>query len=151
MGEMILSGGLLNNPLAFGLIIGGIIIVAVAVILYVLVFRAKINKSVENFEARKAAKEEKYNKSVSMAAEIFGERQAEEQQHEAEKTTIDVEELERRIKMNKGSDTYLANPKVKKERAAKKTITEEKKEAPPPTSINTKSQIDQLKQMRGEE
>ena len=147
MGKMILSGGLLNNPLAFGLIIGGVILVAVAVILYVLVFRAKINQGIEGHKAKKAEKSEKYDKSVNMAASMFQERETADQQNKADKeAAVNVAELERRIKANQGSDTYLANPKVKKEKKAPK-----KKEEPEKAAFDTKSQIDQLKQMKGEE
>jgi len=137
------GGGLLNNPLAWGLIIGGIILVAVAVILYFFVFRARINKGIENQKAKKADKADKYEKSTSMAANMFQERQNEAEQAQADKAAkADVSDLERRINADKNiSDKAL---KLEKEKAKPKV----KKEEPVKDAFDTKAQIDQLQKMR---
>jgi len=122
------SGGLLNNPVLFGLIIGAIIIVAVALILYFLVFKVRINRALQNQKAKRADKADKYEKSTNMAAEAFKDRDA-----------VAVKES------NSGINRIISESKSR----MKKTEKPEKVEKP--VKVEAISQLDQLKKMRGEE
>jgi len=141
------GGGLLNNPLAFGLIIGGVVLVAVALILYFFVFRARINSGMNNQKAKKADKADRYEKSTNMASSIFQERQNDAERMQAEKAAkADVSDLERRINADKNMNQN--NLKLEKEKAKpKKKEAEPEKEKFDTTDEYIAGQADDVKNM----
>jgi len=114
MGKLLADGGFWNNPLAYGLTIAGIILVAVAVILYVMVFHKKVMAWNERRKDKSAEKKEKFEQSSSLASSMFDERYEDERKaaEAAKKEKVDVAELERRINANTaGGDVSLEKPK----------------------------------------
>ena len=74
---MSLANILAMSPTAFILLIVGIVVVAIAVILYVLVFHKKVKASSEKRSEKKAKKADEYSKSTSMASSVFEGRESE--------------------------------------------------------------------------
>jgi len=124
-------GGLLGLglPAIFGIVVGVATLVAVALVLYFMVFKKKMAaKSVQSKEKR-AAKQEQYQASTSAAANIFQEKQSEPVNHNK---AADMEELERRVNLNTNAgvaDLKLEKPKPPKApKAPKPKPVEEPKE-----------------------
>ena len=82
-----------NNPLALGLIVGGIVLVLVAVILYFLVFRKMIKSACERGKANRAERRVKQEKSTNLASNVFGERNA-ETQSKVDARNQEIQEIE---------------------------------------------------------
>jgi len=66
------------SPQALIILVGCITLVAVAVILYVLVFHKKLKKAKENHDVKKEKKAAEYSKSTNMAADVFEGRKVDE-------------------------------------------------------------------------
>ena len=83
---------LLNNPVVFTLIVVAIVLIAVGLILYFLVFKTKVEAKCA---ARKKRKEEKRSsdaKSKELVSDVFKERE------KAEEPAVDDKQLEETIK-----------------------------------------------------
>jgi len=140
MGKMLSNAGFWNNPLALGLIVGGIVVIAVAVILYFLVFKTKIAACVEKQKANKAANNERYEKSSNLAADIFQEKKSDEQRVQEEKDSkANIEEIERLVNANKN---YAAKDLDLSESGVR--VTKPKKEPKPFDPFNS-GQSDKFK------
>ena len=111
------------DPLVFGLIMGGVALVAVAVILYFLVFKKKIQDGVDKGREKRAAKEAVRAKNTSMAGDMFAEREREAAKGER---SLSDDEIGHIMKVATGGHT--AAPEVEKPKS-KKEIEKEKKEA----------------------
>jgi len=73
---------IMNEPLALALIIGGVVLVAVAVILYIFLAHKKLMSFIRNKSAESAAGKEKRTKekqsAMGLASGVFQERQKDE-------------------------------------------------------------------------
>lgn len=85
-----LGAGLLNDPLAVILIAAGIILVAVALILYFLVFRQKIKVSAEKHSAERAEKKKKEAEQKSIVSNAFKKEESVEDSKQAKKDSSEV-------------------------------------------------------------
>lgn len=82
-----LGAGLFNDPLAIILIVAGFVLIAVALILYFLVFRKKIKSKIEKSSAVRAEKKKKDDDAKNFASGVFKSGQKSD---EAEKTQEDA-------------------------------------------------------------
>ncbi|MCL2570204.1 MAG: hypothetical protein FWE16_03275 [Firmicutes bacterium] len=104
----LLASGLWNNPVLFGLLIGGIVLVAVGLILYFLVFKKRISKGLDARKANKALKREKYAESTSLAASVFQEREDDEKARQ-ERKEADSKDYQDRINAAQKADINARN------------------------------------------
>ena len=142
MNSLLGAYNLLNDPVGLTLIIGGIVLVAVAVILYFFVFKKKINAKVAENKVNKEQKAVKDAKAQGLAGSVF----KEEDEHQEKKKMSDAEmeafnkkvdaivssKQQGRVDMSK-IDAKIAAEKAKEE----KKIEEKEKE----TGFNIMSQF----------
>lgn len=90
-----------NDPVALSLIVGGIVLVAVGLILYFFVFRKKVKAAVADNQVKKAKKTAADNKAKDSVASVFKSDQQTRQTVEEE--TESQEEMQ--LRMKKTSNT----------------------------------------------
>lgn len=124
---MNILAGILNDPLTFGLIIGGIILVAVVVILYVLLFRKKLHAGVEKAKVKRAKKAEEYEKATNMASDLFAAKEKEEERD----TSLSDTEIGSIIKISKNKlvASEKKESKAKEEKKPKDTLKQKTKKS----------------------
>jgi len=71
----LLGDSLLNNPVGLTLLIAGIVLIAVAVILYFLVFKKKIDAKIKTNKVARGEKEVKDAKAQTLAGNVFKEEE----------------------------------------------------------------------------
>ena len=73
--KAVLGGGLLNDPVGLTLLIFGIVVVAVAIILYFFVFKKKIDAKLADNKVKRAQNEVKDAKAQTLAGDVFKEEE----------------------------------------------------------------------------
>lgn len=89
---------LLNNPIVLTLIVLAVVLIAVGLILYFLVFRKKIKSAVEKNKEKRVKLEQENESAVNLAAGIFANKDT-EQVKEKEKAKKEPINLNERLKV----------------------------------------------------
>jgi len=112
-------------------IFAAVIVVAVLVILYFLIFRKKIKDAMamrkEENEILKARQQAADNKAMSLAGNVFGDRQAEEDQKRSEKEARDNERIAERDKGKMTQQEIINARNFGSQSVAQKAVDEETK------------------------
>jgi len=81
------------GPWGFGILIGGIILLAILVILYFMIFRQKIASGMEARGVRKENEAQEFSKAAGMASTMFESRENQEDVRKETKTAADIEKI----------------------------------------------------------
>ena len=121
-----MAAGLANDPLALGLIVGGIIFIAISCILYIFFFRKMIAGAVAGRKKKKEERQKKLSQSNELVSGIFEDRHKEEEMKLKEsfrKPEVDVDGM-----IGVRNNKHLTAEQEKKRK--KKEKEEEKKPEP---------------------
>lgn len=115
---------LLNNPLLFTVIMVAIVVVAVGLILYFLVFKDKIKQYIENKKIEKEQKLAKMEKDKALAGEVFAKKETDKNKPTS-LTKQDQDKINKVISAVGAQSSTLATKAKKGQKKEVKELTSE--------------------------
>lgn len=102
---------LLNNIVAFTLIVVAVVLVAVAVILYFFVFRKRVQKKIEQAKLQKEQRAQSESHSKDLASSVFKQKEEEEAKrtHTKEELAEFDNKLKKLVNINKNQQVNAKN------------------------------------------